>query len=70
MMCNGNRLRLASPTAQPRARSLLGEPSTPTTMAPRGTGLLLMVFSLEVGASLTNTGQVRDGRTRHLVPRS
>src|SRR5450759_5091348 len=48
MMCNGNTRRVASSTAQSRAMSLVGEPSTPTTMVPRGTGLVLMAVSLGI----------------------
>src|SRR5471030_2596258 len=70
MMCNGNTLRAASSTAQPKARSLVGEPSTPTTMAPGGMGLLLMACSLCIlGSGAAKTARHEGVRTGHLVPR-
>jgi len=45
MTRSGKPLRAASSAAQSKAWSLLGEPSTPTTTARRGVGLLLKGIS-------------------------
>src|SRR5665811_430932 len=74
MMCRGSFRRVASATAQSTARSLVGEPSTPTTMALRGVVSTFCAFSMVIfflGTTNTDTPRARRQGTwsRLLAPR-